>query len=191
MLTRGRSRRLPAGVAGAGPRHLPRLRRLQQPGDLARRHRAGDAAQPGRRLRPRQDGREQPRGAAPADRSDQGRQGRRLPVCRRSEVHADSDGRPAVEELCRDAPQADRAAQGDGLSVGRRAGAVLRRRRPALPRCLPRAAAGTAHSPTTTKPSATRRASRSSTSTATRSPARRRSAAASAPASSSATPACC
>ena len=43
-----------------------------------------------RRLRPGEVGREQPRGAAPDDRGDQGRQDRHLQVRRRSEVHADA-----------------------------------------------------------------------------------------------------
>ena len=183
------SGRLSARVAGTGSHDLPRLRRLQQPGHLARRHRTGDAAESGRRIRPREDGREQPGSAAPPHRSDQGRQGRRLSLRGRSEVHADADGRPALEELRRVAAQADRAAQGDGYPA---AGEPARFARPARP-APRRRRAGPAgpRSTTTTRPSATRRASRSSISTATPSPARRRLAADSAPASSSAIPGCC
>ena len=120
--------RLSPAVAGAGACDVPRLRRLQQPGDVARRHRARDAAQLGRRVRSREDGRKQSRSAARPHRSHQSREGGRVPLRRGPEVHTDPDGRAAVEKLRRLASQIDRAAQGDGLPVGRRTRTVWRRR---------------------------------------------------------------
>ena len=51
-MTGGRSRRLRAAVDRAAAHDLPRLRRLQQPVDVARRLRSADAGEPRRGLRP-------------------------------------------------------------------------------------------------------------------------------------------
>jgi hypothetical protein len=78
---------------------LSRLRRLQQPVDVARRLRSADAGESRRALRSRLVRIGVATGDARVDRGDQGRQVRHLPLRRRSEVHRDSHCRDAVEAI--------------------------------------------------------------------------------------------